>query len=52
MYWPNVKITSKEQKTNAIAKTRTIAHLMVTAKQVILYINVLPEPLLIQTKYT
>ena len=28
------------------------AHYMVTAKQVILYTNVLPQPPLIQTKYT
>ena len=38
------------QEINATGKTRTTAHLMVTAKQVILYINALFQPPLIQTK--
>ena len=42
----------QHQETNAIVKTGTAAHLMVTAKQVILYINALPQRPLIQTKYT
>ena len=40
------------QETNETVKTITDAHLMVTAKQVILYINALPQQPLIQTKYT
>ena len=40
------------QKTNAIVETRTFAYQMVTAKQVVLYINALPQPSLMQTKYT
>ena len=42
----------QHQETNATVKTGTTAHLMVTAKQVILYINVLPQRPLMQTKYT
>ena len=41
----------EHQETNATVKTGRTAHLMVTAKQVILYINALPQPLLIQAKY-
>ena len=33
-------------------ETRTIAQYMVTTKQMILYTNALPQPPLIQTKYT
>ena len=42
----------QHQETNATVKTGTTANLMVTAKQVILYKNALPQPPLIQTKYT
>ena len=42
----------EHQGTNATVKTGRTARLMVTAKQVILYINVLPQRPLIQTKST
>ena len=42
----------QHQETNATVKTGTTAHLIVTDKQVILYINALPQRPLIQTKYT
>ena len=35
-----------------IVKTGTTANLLVTVKQLILYINALPQTPLIQTKYT
>ena len=44
----NEKITPKDQ---CNCKNKTTAHLMITAKQVILYINALPQSPLIQTKY-
>ena len=46
------QLMKQHQETNATVKTGTTAHLMVTAKQVILYINVLPQRPLMQTKYT
>ena len=42
----------KQHDTNATEKTKMIAHLMITAKQLILYMNALSQPLLIKTKYT
>ena len=42
----------EHQETNATVKIGRTAHLMVTDKQVILYINVLPQRPLIQTKST
>ena len=44
----NEKITPKDQ---CNCKNKTTAHLMITAKQMILYINALPQSPLIQTKY-
>ena len=49
--WSIIK-THNKKVTNATVETRTTALLMVTIKQVILYINALPQPPLIQTKYT
>ena len=48
--WSIIK-THNKKVTNATVETRTTALLMVTIKQVILYINALPQPPLIQTKY-
>ena len=42
----------KQHDTNATEKTKMIAHLMIPAKQLILYMNALSQPLLIKTKYT
>ena len=42
----------EHQNTNATVEIRTTAHLIVTAKQVILYINVLLQPPLIQKNIT
>ena len=48
----NKKIKKQEKNTNIILEIRTVSHYIITAKQVILYANVLPQPTLIHTKYT
>ena len=53
----HIKKVINEERTpkipmQSIVEIRTISQLMVTAKQVILYTNALPQPPLIHTKYT
>ena len=48
----NKKVTNEKVTPTDQSKTGTTAHLMVTAKQLILYKNALPQPPLIQTKHT
>ena len=53
----HIKKVINEERTpkipmQSIVEIRTISHLMITAKQVILYTNALPQPPLIHTKYT
>ena len=48
----NKKQKKQYQNSNIIIEIRTVSHNVITAKQVILYTNVLPQPTLIHTKYT